>query len=136
MSEWETAVVLVMDARGRVLLVHQAYGRRLFGLPGGVVDDGETPAAAATREAHEETGLLVTLGSPIGVYDLVYPGTGQRYRAHAFGCATVTGEPAVQDPTEITSVGWYPLDALPEPLTPSAAAVLASVRRSPQPDVP
>ncbi len=28
-----------------------------FGFPGGIVEDGETPAAAATREAFEEVNV-------------------------------------------------------------------------------
>jgi 8-oxo-dGTP diphosphatase len=34
----------------------------------------------------------------------------------------------VQDPTEISSVAWYDLADLPEPLTPSAAAVLGRLQ--------
>lgn len=54
-----SAVVLVRDARGRVLLVRQfrvppkAY---LWELPAGKIDDGETALTAAKRELKEETG--------------------------------------------------------------------------------
>ena len=47
------AASLILDVAGRVLLVRQAYGNRLWGLPGGVVDPGETPMDAAIREARE-----------------------------------------------------------------------------------
>ena len=128
MWEWETAVVLVTDAAGRVLLVRQNYGHRFFGLPGGVLDDGESAAEAAVREAFEETGLTVTVGDPLAVEDLVYPGTGQRYRAHVFAATSVLGTPAVQDAEEISAVGWFGLDDLPSPLTPSAEAALGRLR--------
>ena len=62
MWEWETAVVVVTDDAQRVLLVHQSYGHRFFGLPGGVLDKGETAREAAVREVLEETGLAVTVG--------------------------------------------------------------------------
>ena len=52
--------VLCLDADGRILLMHWADphdGSRLWELPGGGIDPGETPLAAARRELVEETGL-------------------------------------------------------------------------------
>lgn len=115
---------------GDVLMVQQNYGYRFFGLPGGAVEDGESPAEAAVRELFEETGLRATTVTPHGVHDLVYPGSGRHYRAHAFAADQVTGDLDVQMPDEISSVDWYALEALPSPLTPSAAAVLA-LRQTP-----
>lgn len=53
---WTAAVVLVTDTRGRVLVQSVDYrGDRL--LPGGAVDAGEAPSAAAAREVREELGV-------------------------------------------------------------------------------
>lgn len=119
--------MVIGAADGRVLMVHQAYGAEFYGLPGGVVDPGETPAEAVVREVREETGLVVTAGPCAAVVDLV-SADGVRYRGHVFLPGDVMGTPSVQDPTEIRAVGWWPLDALPSPLTPSATAALAGLR--------
>ncbi|WP_152361213.1 NUDIX hydrolase [Microlunatus speluncae] len=124
MFEWETSVVMILDPSDRVLLVRQNYGYRFFGLPGGKVEDGEAPDQAAIRELYEETGLRADAVTPLAVHDLVYPGSGRHYRAHAFSCDRFSGQLGVTMPDEISSVGWYGRDELPAPLTPSATAVL------------
>lgn len=124
MWEWETSVVVILNSTGEVLLVRQNCGYRFFGLPGGKVEDGESPAEAAIRELFEETGLHTNSVTPHSIHDLVYPGSARKYRAHAFSCEDVTGVLDVQMPDEISSVGWYAMTELPSPLTPSAEAVL------------
>ncbi|MGA8367341.1 MAG: NUDIX hydrolase, partial [Candidatus Acidiferrales bacterium] len=52
-------VVLAATAEGPLLLVRQyrpAVGKETLELPGGHVEDGESPEAAARRELAEETG--------------------------------------------------------------------------------
>ncbi|RKE18275.1 NUDIX hydrolase [Streptomyces sp. TLI_171] len=50
------AAVLLFDDRDRVLLVDPAY-KPHWEFPGGVVESGESPTAAAVREVAEELGL-------------------------------------------------------------------------------
>lgn len=126
---WETSVVVVSHPDRGVLLVRQNYGPHFFGLPGGTLEEGESPVRAAERELYEETGLRAKSLTAAGTRELMYPrdgswGSGKRYLAHVFVAEQVTGSPAVQAPEEIASVGWYPIDRLPSPLTPSARAVL------------
>jgi 8-oxo-dGTP diphosphatase len=57
------AVVLLVDAKGQVLMQHRSadapISPGLWGLPGGHVEEGEEPFQAAHRELLEETGLTV-----------------------------------------------------------------------------
>lgn len=53
-----SARVVLLDADDRILLVRSEWdGRTLWFTPGGRLEDGETAAAAARRELHEETGV-------------------------------------------------------------------------------
>lgn len=59
--DWANVVAVVPDETGRecFLMVRQfrhGIGRSVWEFPGGMVDLGEDPAAAASRELEEETG--------------------------------------------------------------------------------
>ncbi|MFC5456573.1 NUDIX hydrolase [Prosthecobacter fluviatilis] len=53
------AVALLLDAEDRVLVIRRAHepGLGLLGLPGGVIEPGETGEMAVARETLEEVGI-------------------------------------------------------------------------------
>jgi 8-oxo-dGTP pyrophosphatase MutT (NUDIX family) len=57
-------VIVYVVRDGELLVFDGATG---YGVPGGAVEPGETPEAAAVREVAEETGLRVTLVRKLGV---------------------------------------------------------------------
>lgn len=65
------AGVVFTDWEGRVLLVQPSY-KPTWEIPGGVVEMGEAPRAAARREVREELGIESTIGSLL-VMDWVPP---------------------------------------------------------------
>ncbi len=58
----------IIEIAGGIVLIERRYPPAGWALPGGFVEYGETVAAAAIREAREETGLDVTLTQLFGVY--------------------------------------------------------------------
>ncbi|GAA4469168.1 NUDIX domain-containing protein [Phytohabitans houttuyneae] len=72
------AALFVTDDTDRVLLVKPTY-RDHWAIPGGYVDQHETPHAAAERELHEELGLALPVGDLL-VIDWASP-AGPRPRA-------------------------------------------------------
>lgn len=58
-----SAYVIVRDATERIAVVRTKKGTFL---PGGGIEEGESPEMAARREVAEECGLLVEVGEVIG----------------------------------------------------------------------
>ena len=110
---------VIFDAQGRVLLQKRA-DNGFWGLPGGVIDIGETVEEGAIREVLEETGLQVTLDRLVGIYSdpkahcvMVYPGDViVQGVTIAFECRVQAGELKISE--ESTDIGYFPVDALPE----------------------
>ncbi|GAA2614539.1 hypothetical protein GCM10010399_51700 [Dactylosporangium fulvum] len=61
MIERRVAVVFLVDPQGRLLMQHRDRHAKVspnqWAMPGGKIEDGETPIDAARREVLEETGL-------------------------------------------------------------------------------
>lgn len=98
---------------GKILLTKRE-DFEVWCLPGGAVDEGESVAQAAIREAREETGLKVKLTRLIGVYSRPgWPGAG----AHiiSFAAEPIGGE-FKADPSEVIDMDYFMPDALPEDL--------------------
>ena len=104
----------------RVLLVERADNGR-WALITGILEPGEEPAEGLVREAEEETGVRIRLGSLFDVDTagpMTFPnGDVCSFLNITFRAEAVSGTAGVND-DESTDVRWFPLDELPETLNP------------------
>ena len=110
------AVVIIPDERGAMLMERRRHPPGRWGLPGGLMELGESAEETARREVREETGLTVGALKLEGVYS----GPGQYLQAAngdeihcvtiAYSSRDISG--ALQtDPSESLGFAWiYPRD--------------------------
>jgi 8-oxo-dGTP pyrophosphatase MutT (NUDIX family) len=84
---------------------------RIWALPAGRREAGETYEQAAIREVREETGYEIELERLVGDYwRPQFPNGGNKMRV--FVGRMTAGDPSIHD-WESLEVRWFPLDALP-----------------------
>jgi ADP-ribose pyrophosphatase YjhB (NUDIX family) len=106
-------VVVAIIQHGRVLLT-QREDSEVWCLPGGAVEDAESLAEAAAREACEETGLQVHLTRLVGMYSQPQWHHGGNHFA-LFAAEPIGGALRLAA-GETVEVGFFDRGALPEPL--------------------
>ena len=105
------AVAVLKRADGRIALVEQRHSLG-WALPGGLMNRGESPAAALVRELAEELGIVVDPVSLPVPYAAVSPLV-RRVDVVYFVDIDSDARLRSEDDVEVTRTGWFPLDALP-----------------------
>jgi ADP-ribose pyrophosphatase YjhB (NUDIX family) len=128
------AVSIAVFREGKVLLAArtEAPYRRMFTLPGGLVETGETVEAAALRELREETGVLARLGGFNQIVQHIARDKAGRVERHyvilSFAALWMAGEGAPGP--EAAEILWRaPGDYDGLSLTPGLAHIVADAKR-------
>lgn len=122
-------LVAARTADGRWLLVRRA-DTRMWALPGGTLEWGETLRSAAIRELQEEAGVeQPELGSLLGVYSA--PQRDLRFHALTVVVQAIVTPPsaAPKNPLEVLEVKLFADHELPEELSHNTTDILLNVRK-------
>ena len=124
---------VVVDG-GCVLLVKRGHPplKGQWSLPGGTVELGETLEAALAREVLEETGLEVSVGPLVEVFDRVDRAPDGRIEYHFvivdYACSVRGG--FIAHGSDAEEARWVPIRELPAyGLTAKASEVIGKARR-------
>ncbi len=108
-ARFRVAVFALIERDGRYLLARRS-DIGWWNLPGGGLEYNESLAEGMAREVQEEVQLAVTVGQLVGVYEKPL----KREVVFAFRCHLIDPDatPGLSD--EVSEVGWFAPDALPE----------------------
>jgi 8-oxo-dGTP pyrophosphatase MutT (NUDIX family) len=107
-------VYRVNDDATDVVLI-QPRDRNAWALPKGLIERGESPEAAAAREAREETGLSGNLTGKIDTIRYSYTAKWENPPVQVFKIVTfyllefTSGDPTKHD-REVERVQWFPIE--------------------------
>ncbi|MBN1955879.1 MAG: NUDIX domain-containing protein [Anaerolineae bacterium] len=109
---------VIPDEQGHILLQRRS-DFPWWGLPGGILEPGESLEACLKREALEETALHVTPQRLVGVYsspdfDVTYPNGDQVQQFTACFACQPTAHAPHPDGSEILDLAYFPPDQLPD----------------------
>jgi ADP-ribose pyrophosphatase YjhB (NUDIX family) len=124
------SVGAVMIDDGRILVVQRGRGAYAgsWALPGGRQRRGETMQEAVRREVREETGLVVEVGDPVWIGDIIDPADppSYHYTVVDFTVFAIGGELEAGD--DASDAKWVDLDEVRDlPLTPTMFELLTEL---------
>lgn len=125
-SPWVGTNSAVFRDDGRLLLIQRADDR-LWALPGGLLEIGESPSEGARREVEEETGLSVRPAKLVALQDWAragWAGAPGHLHCYLFICERVDSDAEPTLSNETRDVGWFDFDSLPE-LSPGHAVAVS-----------
>jgi len=110
------AVIITRDGQVLLLRRENVHGAGSWAVPGGHLEFGESPEECAIRETKEETGIDVSNVRFRAITNDVFAAAGKHYITIFMEGTYLSGEPAVNAPEELSEVGWFPWETLPQPL--------------------
>jgi len=110
-------VRVLVEYKGQILLQRSSIGHQRWSLPGGGVEKGENPFAAAVREVQEETAVLIPenkltcLGERRITARLGWPSIDVLFYVAQLNSYQ---EPRIIRPAEILEVQWFKTAEIPK----------------------
>lgn len=109
---------VIVTKGNQVLLVRRrnSHGDGTWSVPGGHLEYGEALESCALREVKEEVGVTIADLAFRAVTNDLFEAEKKHYVTIWMEGSYAGGEPGIQAPDEISDVGWFSWDVLPEPL--------------------
>ncbi|QTD42564.1 NUDIX hydrolase [Sporosarcina sp. Te-1] len=123
------SVLVAIDGQGRILMQQRKFPEGVWGLPGGLMELGESTEDVARRELFEETGLSVGDLSLINVYSgpdqYIKAANGDEFYVvtAAYYSTSITGK-LVVDPKESLAYEYFLPNELPNNIVGSHRTIL------------
>jgi len=126
------ATILVIDNKNQLLMQKRA-DNGTWGVPGGSMNPGETLEETARRETLEETGIRLDKIKFINIFSgpelfYKYPNGDQIYIVTAVYLAKEFTQTKQGHDEEVLEIRFYPLDNLPENISPSIQIILNELK--------
>lgn len=126
---WPGAGIIVEDGTGRILLMRRA-DNGAWGIPGGMMEPGESLEDTARREVREETGLEVRSMRLFDVFSgpelyYRYPNGDEVYNVSAVYISRDWAGDFQPDPGETRELRFFAPDGLPANISPPVKPILA-----------
>ena len=125
------SIVFIENMQGQILMQQRTYPHGVWGLPGGLMELGESTEDTVRREVLEETGLVLGALKLFGVY------SGEAFRqlraanGDEFDVVTIVyttndflGEVSIQD-EESLAFEWFAPSNLPSPIAGTHQKIVA-----------
>jgi 8-oxo-dGTP diphosphatase len=126
--------VIIVNEKGEALLTQRGKKARnqvgYWENIGGGQESGETPEAAALREAIEELGVEIEITERLPGVEHNIPETGEQWQTTPFVAVIKAGQtPRIVEEDKMSAFGWFPLGNLPEPLSEASRADFVHYQR-------
>jgi len=127
-----STAIVILNNKNEVLL-HLREGSNTWGLPGGLMDLGETVSESAEREVFEETGLKVNDLNIFGVFsgpkfEVTYP-DGNQTSSVAIGFFTSKYSGNITKSSESREINFFSIMNLPENINHAQTGFLNGFKR-------
>lgn len=107
---------VIFNQAGQALLIQRGRppSQGMWGLPGGLLDLGESMQDGLHREVMEECGVQIKIGGLVDVFEPIHRDEAERVRYHYvvidYWAIYLSGEPVAQD--DAADIAWIDLGQL------------------------